>query len=61
MDRIKRRIALCLAASALASVGMAAPASAGDSCHPLPQAYCNAIQYLNDCVFWPPPAEYCDN
>lgn len=61
MDRIKTRIVLLLAVGAASSVLTASPASAADTCHPMPQAYCNAIQYLNDCVVWHPHAEYCNN
>lgn len=62
MDRIKVRIASVLATAALASgIFAASPASAAETCHPFPQAYCSAIQYLNDCVVWHPHAEYCNN
>lgn len=57
----KARIVLLVAVAAALNVFAAAPAPAADSCHPMPQAYCNTITYLNDCVFWPPPAEYCDS
>ena len=53
VDRIKRRIALCLAASALASVFMAAPAAAADdSCYPYPEQYCNTMTWVIECVWW---------
>ncbi len=62
VDRTKVRIASVLATAALASgIFVASPARAAETCHPLPQVYCNVITYLNDCVFWPPPAEYCDS
>ena len=62
VDRTKVRIVSALATVALASgIFAAAPARAAETCHPLPQVYCNTIQYLNDCVFWPPHAEYCND
>lgn len=61
MDRMKTRIALLVAVAAAGGVLVAPPARAADSCHPMPEAYCNTIRYLNDCIFWPPPAEYCDS
>ena len=61
MDRIKTRIALLLAVVAAAGVFTASPAPAAGTCHPMPQVYCNWIQWLNDCVFWPPPADYCND
>ncbi len=61
MNRLETRIVLLLAVATASSVFTASPASAADSCHPMPEAYCNTLTYLNDCVFWPPPAEYCDS
>jgi hypothetical protein len=61
VNGIKTRISLLIAAAAFSSVFVVASPAAADSCHPMPEAYCNTITYLNDCVFWPPPAEYCDS
>jgi hypothetical protein len=52
VDRTKRRIALCLAASALASAFMVAPAAADDSCYPYPEVYCNTMSWVIECVWW---------
>ena len=64
MDRIKRRIALCLAASALISVLAATPAAAADNCHPAPDAVCNSRKWVVECVVWivkyGHAADYCD-
>lgn len=62
MNRFKARIAAFLVVSAATTVFFGgSPALASDSCHPFPEAYCNTITYLNNCVFWQPPAEYCDS
>lgn len=60
MDRIKARIAVFLAVAAASSVFvMGAPARASE-CHPMPEQYCNTMNWLQDCVFRRPPADWCD-
>ncbi|MDQ3953898.1 MAG: hypothetical protein M3279_13200 [Actinomycetota bacterium] len=53
MNRIKTRIALLLAATALSSVFLAAPAAAADNCHPYPQVYCTTMDFYYRCVIGP--------
>ena len=54
MDRIKARIALLLAAMAVSSIFVAAPAArAADSCHPYPEQYCNTMNWYYRCVVGP--------
>ncbi|MDQ3957367.1 MAG: hypothetical protein M3273_03495 [Actinomycetota bacterium] len=60
MNRIKTRMALLLAATALSSIFVAAPASAADNCHPYPDVYCETMDFYYRCVIgpikygWPP-------
>ena len=53
MDRIRTRMALLLAATALSTVFFAAPASAAETCHPYPQVYCYARDFYYRCVIGP--------
>ena len=53
MNRIKTRMALLLAATALSSAFVAAPAKAADNCHPYPQAYCDAMDFYYRCILGP--------
>ncbi len=53
VNRIKRRMALLLAATALSTIFVAAPAAAADTCHPYPQAYCAVREFYYRCVVGP--------
>ncbi|HEX2295020.1 MAG TPA: hypothetical protein VHN37_06890 [Actinomycetota bacterium] len=52
MDRVKTRIALLLAATALSSVFVVTPASAAEGC-PYPQPYCEVRDLYYRCVIGP--------
>jgi hypothetical protein len=53
MNRVKRRIALFLAATAVSSAFLTAtPAKAADSCYPYPEVYCNTMDWVIRCVWW---------
>ncbi len=53
MDRIRFRIVLLVALSALSSIFVASPAQASASCHPMPDAVCETPQWVYDCVYTP--------
>ncbi len=53
MNRIKTRMALLLAATALSSIAMAAPAQAAGGCYPYPEVYCDVQEFYFECVLGP--------